>query len=100
MGSGDRVSSPSFTLRNEYKAGALILYHFDFYRLPEPGIMSEELAETLHDESAVTVIEWADIVETVLPAQRLTIKIVATSEDGRELTFTYPEALSYLVEHS
>src|SRR4051794_32756276 len=37
------VSSPSFTVRNEYKANKLTLYHYDFYRLSDPGILREEL---------------------------------------------------------
>src|SRR6185312_5854101 len=39
MGSQDTVRSPSFTLSNEYRSGKLTLYHFDFYRLEDPGIM-------------------------------------------------------------
>jgi tRNA threonylcarbamoyladenosine biosynthesis protein TsaE len=97
-GSTDRVSSPSFTLRNEYKTSKFTIYHFDFYRLTEPGIMQEELAETLADHKAVTVVEWADIVEKVLPAERLTITITATGEHSRQLAFQYPASLSYLLE--
>jgi tRNA threonylcarbamoyladenosine biosynthesis protein TsaE len=98
MGSTDRVSSPSFTLTNQYQAGDLTLQHFDFYRLSEPGIMRDELAEVLADPKMVTVVEWAGIVDEVLPAERLTIAITATTETGRELRFTYPNNLSYLVE--
>lgn len=100
MGSGDKVSSPSFTLSNEYKADKLTMYHFDFYRLNEPGIMRDELAEAVADPQAVTVVEWADIVEDVLPVGKLTIRIKTTGESERELTFEYPENLKYLVEDS
>lgn len=98
MGSLDRVSSPSFTLTNQYKAGDLTLQHFDFYRLSEPGIMRDELAEVVADPKMVTVVEWGGIVDDVLPAERLTIAITATTETGRELVFTYPTSLSYLME--
>jgi tRNA threonylcarbamoyladenosine biosynthesis protein TsaE len=100
MGSTDRVSSPSFTLTNQYQAGDLTLQHFDFYRLSEPGIMRDELAEVLADSTMVTVVEWAGIVDDVLPAERLTIAITATTETGRELQFTYPNNLSYLVDQN
>jgi tRNA threonylcarbamoyladenosine biosynthesis protein TsaE len=96
MGSIDAVSSPSFTLRNEYKTSQLTLYHFDFYRLNEPGLLGDELAEVLSDDSTVTVIEWADLIKDVLPDKRLTIQIKPTSETERQLTFIYPESLEYL----
>jgi tRNA threonylcarbamoyladenosine biosynthesis protein TsaE len=97
MGSTDTVHSPSFTLSNQYRAGKLTLYHFDFYRLDEPGIMRQELAEILEDTQAVVAIEWANIVENVLPERRLTIHFSATGETKRELAFEYPEELQYLL---
>jgi tRNA threonylcarbamoyladenosine biosynthesis protein TsaE len=97
MGSKDTVRSPSFTLSNQYRANRLTLYHFDFYRLKEPGIMKDELAEVLDDPQAVVAIEWADIVEDVLPAKKLTVRIKALDEQSRQLTFNYPDNLSYLV---
>src|SRR5205807_2663685 len=63
LGSQDEVHSPSFTLSNEYRAGGLKIYHFDFYRLNEPGIMRQELAEAIADLSGVMVVEWPEIVE-------------------------------------
>ena len=98
MGSKDKVSSPSFTLSNEYTAKGLTLHHFDFYRLSEPGILKQELAEVLADAQAVTVVEWADIVEDVLPTDKLTVRIKATGEEGREIELSYPEQLKYVGE--
>lgn len=97
MGSHDKVSSPTFTISQEYKIGERTLYHFDFYRLGEAGIVADELGEVAGEPSAVVVVEWGEIVQGVLPAERLTITIKATGETGRELVFTYPEKLSYLV---
>lgn len=97
MGSHDQVSSPTFTLSNEYDAGKLTLRHFDFYRLSEPGIMRDELAEMLGEPTTVTVIEWAAIVEDGLPAERLTIRITATGDSSRRFTFEYPAQLEYLI---
>jgi tRNA threonylcarbamoyladenosine biosynthesis protein TsaE len=97
MGSVDMVHSPSFTLRNEYRAADLTLYHFDFYRLNEPGIMTEELEEVVNDPLSVVAVEWADIVENVLPLERLVIVITATGETERRLVFTYPSSLAYLL---
>lgn len=78
------VQSPSFTISRVYDArDGLQLVHYDFYRLNDAGIMSSELNEAVHDPLAVTVIEWADIVENVLPAEHLTLKITAPSETER-----------------
>lgn len=98
LGSTDRVSSPSFTLTNQYRAAGLTIQHFDFYRLSEPGIMRDELAEILADPSMITVVEWAAIVDDVLPSDRLTISITATSEAGRILDFSYPASFDYVME--
>lgn len=98
LGSGDRVSSPTFTISQEYKAGDKVLVHFDFYRLEEPGLMADELAESISDPGTVVVVEWGDIVANVLPADRMTITIQATNADTRKLTVAYPETLAYLLQ--
>jgi tRNA threonylcarbamoyladenosine biosynthesis protein TsaE len=96
-GSEDTVSSPSFTISNQYKAHGLTLHHFDFYRLHEAGILEAELGELLVDPEAVVIIEWADIVEQILPTKRMTIRIRPTGENSREFLFEYPETLEYLL---
>ncbi|HET9721853.1 MAG TPA: tRNA (adenosine(37)-N6)-threonylcarbamoyltransferase complex ATPase subunit type 1 TsaE [Candidatus Saccharimonadales bacterium] len=98
-GSQDRVASPTFTFNKVYKAGKLTIYHFDFYRLDDPGILKEQLAETLDDKRNITLIEWADIVSDVLPNERLSIefKPTATSPDEREITIYYSEPQAELV---
>lgn len=88
ISSTDLVSSPTFTLSNVYKGSELTIHHYDFYRLGEAGIMGDELAETLDDEKAVTIVEWAGIVNDVLPAERLTIRIDVTGEESRHYTMT------------
>lgn len=96
-GSTDRVSSPSFTLTNVYHAPHLLLHHFDFYRLSEPGILRAELAEIIADDANVVIIEWAGIVADVLPPNRLTISISVTGETSREYALTCPASLTYLL---
>lgn len=97
MGSTDKVGSPTFTISREYTAGDLTLYHFDFYRLGEAGIMSEELTEVINDPKAVVAIEWAGIVGDVLPADRITIHITATGESERTFVITIPKKYDYLM---
>jgi tRNA threonylcarbamoyladenosine biosynthesis protein TsaE len=96
VGSEDRVSSPSFTLSNQYTGNGLTVYHFDFYRLDKPGILEQELEEILEDSQAVVVIEWAGIVNASLPDKRLTINIIPTGEDERRIILEYTSTLSYL----
>lgn len=95
MGIVDEIHSPTFTIKNQYDgAGDLRLVHYDFYRLHEAGLMSDELVEAINDESAVVAIEWGDIVADVLPAGRMTITILPTDEDTRELTVSAAGAQS------
>lgn len=97
MGSHDQVASPTFTISREYRADTLTLYHFDFYRLHEPGIITAELAEFIADPHAVVAVEWSDIVKHVLPEKRVTVKLTLIGEQSRHLEFTYPSELSYLI---
>lgn len=97
MGSSDHVASPTFTISREYHTDKLTLYHFDFYRLHEPGIMTAELAEIIDDRQAVVAVEWSDIVQHVLPEKRVTVKLVSTGDTVRLLKFTYPPELAYLI---
>jgi tRNA threonylcarbamoyladenosine biosynthesis protein TsaE len=98
FGSSDKVASPSFTLSKIYKAKGKELHHFDFYRLQEPGALSNELAEVLEDNNNVVVVEWPGIVQDVLPKDRMTIHLRVTSPDSREIEFCYPEQLTYLLK--
>jgi len=86
LGVDEDVQSPSFTISRVYETPKGIqLAHYDFYRLQDAGIMADELHETIHGSDTVTIIEWAAIVEGVLPTDRLTVHITSTSEHGRTL---------------
>lgn len=98
FGSNDKVASPTFTISRIYAAGKKQLYHFDFYRLNEAGLIAHELSDILGDSSAVVVIEWGKVIRHALPDQRLTIKIDHAGDSSRELTISYPKALAYLIE--
>lgn len=80
----DEVQSPSFTISRLYDGrDDLQLVHYDFYRLSDPGIMASEVSEMVNDPKTITVIEWADIVEGVLPQGHFTIRITAPTEASR-----------------
>lgn len=80
-----------------YKAGNIEVHHFDFYRLTEPGIIADELAEVVEDPKAIVVVEWADVVQHVMPENRLTLTINQTPSGTRQLIFKCPESLQYLI---
>jgi tRNA threonylcarbamoyladenosine biosynthesis protein TsaE len=96
LGSHDKVHSPSFTLSNSYRAKGLEVHHYDFHRLSDAGIMKQELAEVLADNKAIVVVEWADLVEDILPPDRMIIKIEPSRETSRILKFAATDKLTYL----
>ena len=94
--SSDNVSSPSFGLINEYSTSNFKIYHMDFYRIADPGIMEQEVKELIEDKSNVIIIEWADSIADFLPEQRLVINIKVESENTRLLSIKYSRELAYL----
>lgn len=101
FGSKNIVASPTFTLNKIYKNGAgQEIHHFDFYRLNDPGVMADQLAESLEDKKVITVIEWSDIVKEVLPKDHMCIELkpTATDPDEREMIVNYPEADTNLIK--
>jgi tRNA threonylcarbamoyladenosine biosynthesis protein TsaE len=86
LGVKENVQSPSFTISRVYEGrNRLSLAHYDFYRLGDAGIMTNELQESATDLDTVTIVEWGGIVDGVLPADRLTINITSPTEDARIL---------------
>lgn len=103
LGIPDTVTSPTFTLINEY-SGRLRLYHVDAYRLCDPDEAYDlGLEEYLYGDGA-TLIEWPDRIAELLPADRLDIEITrddGADENAREIQFTpgagYKELLRSLI---
>ncbi len=87
LGVEDNIQSPSFTISRVYDKArdGLRLAHYDFYRLSSAGVMRQELYETVHDSKTVTVIEWGDIVQDILPSNRLTVNISIVDDDHRSI---------------
>lgn len=100
MGIGEVVQSPSFTISRVYDAPkGRLLRHYDFYRLSEPGIMRDELAEALASKTDITAIEWDDTVSDLLPADRtLCLRLAYAGEMVRQVELTLPKSLLYIVE--
>ena len=84
-GDGRRVSSPTFALIHEYD-GRLPVYHFDTYRLPDETAFADLGVGEYFDGDGVCLVEWADRVEGVLPAEHLRVTIDVTGETKRRFT--------------
>jgi len=97
FGSTDPVASPSFTINYVYsRPDKKQLFHFDFYRLSDAGIVASELAEVEGDPDVVVAVEWGDIVHDVLPNERIIVTINATAENERSIEFRFSENFEYL----
>ena len=86
IGVKEAVTSPSFTISKVYQGQDTVLVHYDFYRLADPGIMQEDLAESIADAHTVTIVEWGQSIQDILPADRKVIEIKYIDENTRELT--------------
>jgi tRNA threonylcarbamoyladenosine biosynthesis protein TsaE len=76
------VSSPTFVLIQEYQA-RLPIYHFDAYRLGSPDEFHDLGVHEYFEGDGVSLVEWADRVESCLPAEQLRITITITGETSR-----------------
>lgn len=80
------VTSPTFTLVHEYPGGRLPLVHIDLYRLEEPTeVLGIGLDDYLYG-NGVTVIEWADKFEALMPPDVRWIRYRVLEGDDREIT--------------
>ncbi len=74
LGITEQVGSPTFKIVSEYEGNHLILYHVDCYRLKNGADFLNIGGETLlNPDNGITVIEWADIIEEILPAEAIVI---------------------------
>lgn len=82
----EMVNSPTFVLMQVYNSGRLPIYHFDTYRI---GDIDEFLAIGAEDYllggTGVSLIEWAEIVQPVLPPDLLSVTIVQTGKNSRRI---------------
>ena len=92
LGITETVTSPTFNIIREYKSGRIPLYHFDVYRIADPEEMYELGYEEYFYGDGVCVVEWADIIEELLPEDAVVIRIGrGASEEEREYRIEYEE---------
>ena len=78
----EAICSPTFTIVQVYEEGRLPLYHFDVYRIGDPEEMDEIGYEDYFYGDGVTLIEWANLIEELLPEHHKEITIEKDLEKG------------------
>ena len=84
LGITEPVNSPTFTIIQEYEEGRLPFYHFDVYRIGD----LEEMEEIGYDDyffgQGICLLEWAELIEEILPEKRIEVTIEKDLEKGFE----------------
>lgn len=95
LGITELVNSPTFTIVQVYDTGRMPFYHFDVYRIGDIEEMDEIGYEDYFYGEGLTMIEWANLIEEILPKKRKDIVIEKDLEKGfdyRKITVTEVEA--------
>ena len=82
LGIEEPVTSPTFTILQEYESGRLPLYHFDVYRIGDPEEMDEIGYEDYFYGQGICLIEWAGLIEELIPKEAVRICIEKDLEKG------------------
>lgn len=102
LGIDDHITSPTFTIVNEYDSGRLKFYHFDVYRVSDPDEIYAIGFDDYIFSDGVSVIEWANYIEDILPNEYLHIHIEKDLDKGenfRSITFKpYGKRYDYIKE--
>ncbi len=84
LGIDEDITSPTFTLVNEYEQGRLPFYHFDVYRIEDISEIEDIGYEEYFYGHGVTLVEWANKINSLLPKGTRTIIIEKDLEQGFE----------------
>ena len=82
LGIDEAVNSPTFTIIQDYDEGRLPLYHFDVYRIGDPEEMYEIGYEDYFYGQGVCLIEWAKLIEELIPDEAKIVLIEKNLENG------------------
>lgn len=82
LGVTEPVSSPTFTIVQEYRTGRIPFYHFDVYRIEEPEEMEEIGYEDYFYGDGVCLIEWSDLIRDILPDRMIRVTIEKDPDKG------------------
>ncbi len=92
LGITEPVVSPTFVLIQEYEGGRLPLYHMDMYRLETEREFSQLGLEDYFNSDGVIVIEWAERLGVLLPADHIAIHIQYVSDTERSIAICYDKS--------
>ncbi len=87
LGAADMVTSPTYTIVNEYLSGRLPLFHFDMYRLASAEDLWDIGWEDYLDRGGVCAVEWSENVADAME-NAMVVSIEKTGEDTRKITIT------------
>ena len=76
------VNSPTFTIVNEHEGGRLPLYHFDVYRIGDVDEMIDVGFDDYIYGDGVSLIEWAELIEDILPEEAIRVTITKDLDKG------------------
>lgn len=96
LGITEAVSSPTFTIIQEYEEGRLPFYHFDVYRIGCVDEMDEIGYEDYFYGDGVCLIEWANLIEEIIPEEAVSIVIEKNLEKGFDFRRITIEGVSSL----
>ena len=85
LGSSEMVTSPTYTIVNEYLGGRLPLFHFDMYRLRSADDLWDIGWDDYLDRNGVCAVEWSENVQEALEGA-VTVNIEKTGEESRRIT--------------
>ena len=85
LGATDRVTSPTYTIVNEYLSGRLPLFHFDMYRLSSSDDLWDIGWEDYLERGGICAVEWSENVEAALEAP-LWVRLTKLDENTRRIT--------------
>jgi tRNA threonylcarbamoyladenosine biosynthesis protein TsaE len=86
LGTGDIVTSPTFTIVNEYRTNNNeIIYHIDFYRIKKQEEVFDSGIEEYFDSGSYCFIEWPELIGNILPHGTVSIRITVDDKERRIL---------------
>jgi len=88
LGIQDHVSSPTFSIINQYVSDQKAVYHFDFYRLKNEAEAYDIGVEEYFDSGSLCLVEWPERIPSLIPSQYFEVKIEHIDSSGRKIYYS------------
>ena len=85
LGVTEQVTSPTYTIVNEYLSGRMPLFHFDMYRLDDSDALFDIGWEDYLERGGVCVVEWSENVADALPSDAIIVSIARGEKDNERI---------------